>query len=182
MDQATQIELMLADAFANGAHRAMRQLRKYTNEPYIVHPREVMAIVSTVASCSHEMRMAALLHDVIEDTGVTRQDLERIFGIEVAALVGDVTNVAKPEDGDRAARHAINKAHLQRALPRAKTIKLADIISNIKNIVERDPAFARRYLAEKLDVLEVLKEGDAKLYATAETLVKQGIEQLKGIK
>ena len=66
-----------ARVFATAAHAAVGQLRKYTFEPYIVHPAEVFAIVSTVDGATEEMMAAAWLHDTVEDTGVT---------IEVSAI------------------------------------------------------------------------------------------------
>ena len=59
-----------ADTFADLSHSG--QVRKYTGEPYIVHPREVATLVSTVAH-TPEMLAAALLHDVVEDTPATTQ-------------------------------------------------------------------------------------------------------------
>lgn len=56
---------------------------------------------------------------------------------------------------------------LGKASPAAKTIKLADLIDNTRSIVERDPKFAQIYLAEKALLLEVLREGDATLWAMA---------------
>jgi (p)ppGpp synthase/HD superfamily hydrolase len=89
------------------------------------------------------------------------------FSNEVCALVEMLTNVSKPEDGNRATRRSIDKEHTACASPDGKTIKLADIIHNTKSIKEHDSNFARIYLKEKLSLLEVLKEGDATLYAIA---------------
>ena len=59
-----------ARLFATAAHAAVGQLRKYTHEPYIVHPAEVASIVKTVAH-TEAMIAAAWLHDTVEDTGVS---------------------------------------------------------------------------------------------------------------
>jgi hypothetical protein len=78
-----------------------------------------------------------------------------------------LTDVSRPEDGNRAARKAIDLAHTAKASPAAKTIKLADLIDNTRSIVERDPDFAKVYLQEKARLLEVLQEGDPTLMAMA---------------
>lgn len=162
------IELMdRARSFAEHFHAG--QVRKYTGEPYIYHPIAVAQIVATVTH-TDEMLAAALLHDVVEDTDATLDDVEREFGAEVAALVEMVTDVSRPEDGNRAARKAIDRDHIAQASPEGKTIKLADLIHNTQSIVAHDPEFARVYLAEKRALLEVLGEGDPLLFARASEL------------
>ncbi len=89
-----------ARIFATAAHTAVAQLRKYTHEPYIVHPAEVAKIVSTVPH-TPQMLAAAWLHDVVEDTGVTLETIRAEFGDEVATLVGWLTDVSRPEQGNR---------------------------------------------------------------------------------
>ena len=77
-------QLDKAIQFATKAHEG--QTRKYTGEPYIVHPLSVMEIVKTVDH-TEEMLMAAVLHDTVEDTDVTLQDIDREFGPVVACLL-----------------------------------------------------------------------------------------------
>jgi (p)ppGpp synthase/HD superfamily hydrolase len=166
------VELVLkARTFATAAHAAVAQLRKYTNEPYIVHPQEVYQIVCTVASATPEMMAAAWLHDVVEDTGVTIEVIKQEFGAEVAELVGWLTDVSRPEQGNRATRKAIDRAHTAMAPAEAQTIKLADLISNTKSIMEHDATFAKTYLAEKKLLLEVMTKGDPVLYERAKSMV-----------
>jgi (p)ppGpp synthase/HD superfamily hydrolase len=155
-----------ARIFAMAAHSAVAQMRKYTFEPYIVHPAEVAGIVATVDH-TPEMLAAAWLHDVVEDTGVTNEVIRAEFGDKVAELVGWLTDVSRPEQGNRAVRKAIDRAHTAAAPAEAQTIKLADLISNTKSIVEHDPKFAKTYLEEKKLLLEVMTRGDAKLLAIA---------------
>lgn len=150
--------------FATAAHAAVGQLRKYTNEPYVVHPIEVAGIVSKVPGATDEMIAAAYLHDVVEDTGVTIELIRKEFGDEVATLVGWLTDVSRPEHGNRAQRKAIDRAHTAGAPAAAATIKLADLLSNTRSIVEHDEKFAKTYLAEKRLLLEVLKHGDPELW------------------
>ena len=155
-------------AFATIAHEG--QVRKYSGEPYIVHPIEVMKIVMTV---DHDdaMLSAALLHDVVEDTDVTIEEIDKAFGPDIASLVSDLTDVSRPEDGNRKARKALDRAHSATASARAQTIKLADLISNSTDITKNDPSFAKVYLAEKRLLLEVLVLGDESLHKTASTFV-----------
>lgn len=151
-----------ARVFATAAHAAVAQLRKYTNEPYIVHPAEVARIVSTVPH-TPEMLAASWLHDTVEDTGITIEIIRAEFGTEVAELVGWLTKVSRKEQGNRATRAAIDRAHLAMAPADAQTVKLADILANTSNIAECDPKFAKTYLAEKRQVIDVMTKGDAVL-------------------
>tara|TARA_Y100001973_G_C5167420_1_gene316968 strand:- start:131 stop:625 length:495 start_codon:yes stop_codon:yes gene_type:complete len=160
--------VLKARAFATAAHTG--QVRKYTKEPYIVHPIEVMQIVMTVKH-DEAMLAAALLHDVVEDTDYTIEDILREFGPDVASLVDDLTDVSRPEDGNRAHRKSLDRAHSAKASPRAQTVKLADLISNARDIVKHDQKFAKVFLDEKRQLLEVMTLGDSSLYAIAKSLV-----------
>ncbi len=155
-----------ARVFATAAHSAVAQLRKYTNEPYIVHPTEVVSILKTVPH-TEAMVAAAWLHDVVEDTGVTIETIRAEFGSEVSDLVGWLTDVSRPDHGNRAARKAVDRAHTAAAPAEAQTIKLCDLISNTRSIVQHDPKFAETYLAEKRLLLEVMTRADAGLMARA---------------
>lgn len=155
-----------ARIFATAAHGAVAQLRKYTNEPYIVHPAEVVSIVRSVPH-TEEQLAAAWLHDVVEDTGVTIEIIRAEFGEKVADLVGWLTDVSRPEQGNRATRKAIDRAHTAMAPAEAQTVKLADLISNTRSIVEHDVNFARVYMAEKRLLLDVLTKGDPVLFGIA---------------
>jgi (p)ppGpp synthase/HD superfamily hydrolase len=152
--------------FATRAHASIGQRRKYTGEPYIVHPIAVAEIVKSVPH-TPEMVAAAYLHDVVEDTPVTIEEIEAEFGLEVAALVGWLTDVSKPGDGNRRTRKAIDLEHSAKAPPEAKTIKLADLIDNTRTIKPHDPGFWKVYRREKQALLQVLKEGDRTLWQRA---------------
>lgn len=154
-------------AFATTAHEG--QKRKYTGAPYITHPKAVANLILD-QRMADEVVAAALLHDVIEDCGVTADTLRAEFGEAVARLVREVTDISKPEDGNRAARKAIDREHYGRASPDGKSIKLADLIDNTQSIVTRDPGFAKVYLAEKRLLLPLLKEGNEWLFRKARDL------------
>lgn len=167
-----------ARLFATGAHAAVGQARKYTGEPYINHPA---AVANLVRSVPHDdaMLAAAWLHDVVEDTRVSLSVIEDEFGADVAHLVFDLTDVSNPSYGNRAARKAIDRAHTQNASPRAKTIKLADLIDNTRTIAAYDPDFAAVYMQEKALLLQVLREGDPTLWGAANKSVQQYMERKK---
>jgi (p)ppGpp synthase/HD superfamily hydrolase len=152
-------------AFATEAHGRVGQVRKYTGEPYINHPIEVMGIVRTAAHYTDVMLAAALLHDTIEDTTVTRYDLEREFGSDLADMVMELTDQCT--EGNRAKRKAAEAMRLSTISAEAQTVKLADLISNSASIIEHDPGFAQVYLREKNQILELMTAGDPGLYTRA---------------
>lgn len=158
-----------ARVFATAAHAAVKQVRKYTFEPYINHPAAVVKLVKSV-SHNDQMLAAAWLHDVIEDTGVDERTIINEFGRTIAELVWWLTDKSKKGDGNRAVRKAIDRDHLAQAPPDAQTIKLADLIDNTKTIVARDLKLAKVYLREKAALLHILKNGDP-------TLMKIAMEQ-----
>lgn len=160
-----------AREFATKAHGAINQKRHYTNEPYIQHPEAVAQLVGSVPH-TPAMKAAAWLHDVVEDTGVTLLEIRSHFGMEVELLVDFLTDQSKPSDGNRAKRKAIDREHIARAPREAKTIKLADLIDNARNIQTFDPDFAKVYMQEKRLLLEVLKDGDESLWQIANGIVQ----------
>ena len=155
-----------ARVFATAAHAAVGQTRKYTGEPYVVHPIEVSELVASVNG-TEAMVAAALLHDVLEDTEVTVDLLEEQFGSKVADLVLWLTDISRPEDGNRSARKALDRQHSAVAPAAAQTIKVADLISNTRSIIAHDPGFAKVYLEEKRLLLDVLTRADSTLLAMA---------------
>lgn len=160
----------LAKLFAAKVHGDAGHKRKYSGEDYIVHPVAVAELVRSVPH-SKAMVAAAYLHDVVEDSDVSLEAIKLLFGAEVADLVGMVTKVSKPSDGNRAARKAIDKAHYGKASPAGKTLKLADIISNSSNVADVAPEFAAVYIPEIRDLLGVLGDGDPVLYKRAMDIV-----------
>lgn len=159
--------ILLAREFAAYAHRD--QKRKYTGEPYFNHCEEVARLVSTVANDS-DMIAAAYLHDVVEDTDISIYVISQVFSSKISDLVWWLTDKSRPEDGNRAARKKIDREWLGRAPNDAKTIKCADLISNTRSIVERDPQFAKTYLAEKRLLMPCLIGADATLWQKANEL------------
>ena len=166
-----------AKILATRAHEG--QVRKYTGQPYIAHPEEVADIVRSVPH-DEFMLAAAWLHDTVEDCGVTLDTIESALGGDVRDLVGWLTDVSTKADGNRKARKALDCAHIAQAPARAQTVKLADLISNMESIVTYDPDFARVYLREKAELLEVLTRGDESLRIRAKSLCDDGLLRLVG--
>jgi len=158
-----------AESFAARAHAG--QKRKYTDEPYIVHPRAVADLLLE-AGLDEEVAAAGLMHDVVEDCDVSLEDIRAEFGDRVARLVDEVTDVSRPEHGKRAIRKALDREHLAKASPDGKSIKLADIIDNLKTVVPYDPSFAPVYIREMRQLLPHLAEGSAALFAQATEALK----------
>lgn len=156
-------DLHSALEFATLAHGP--QVRKYTLEPYINHPIRVDGILRNYGSERPPMfvRFACLLHDVLEDTNVTEEELRRKFAGNVCDLVVELTDTSKPEDGNRKVRKEIDRNRLATVSPWAQTIKCADMIDNTVSIRAFDPEFYNVYAKEKLLLLDVLTEADPAL-------------------
>ncbi|MCX8958387.1 HD domain-containing protein [Erwinia psidii] len=166
-----------ARRYATKAHAEAGQRRRYTDEPYIVHPEAVVELVRSVPH-SEAMLAAAWLHDTVEDTPGTLGDIRAHFGDEVANLVGMLTDNHLPEIKNRAARKVEHFRHTALASAEAQTIKLADIIDNTRSIIQFDAEFARVYLVEKRVQVSLLTDGDAGLWQQASTIIEKGITQL----
>lgn len=163
--------------FATEAHQRIDHRRKYSKQPYSVHLEKVAKIVASVSD-DEQMIAAAWLHDAVEDTPATLDDIEREFGPAVTLLVRELTDISKPGDGNRAVRKAIDREHLARASGRAQTIKLADLIDNCKDITRHDERFARVYLNEMEALLAVLTEADGGLMRRARNALAKGVTRI----
>lgn len=158
-----------AYTYAKYAHGDQR--RKYTGEPYINHPVAVAKIVMTTnPDC--EMIAAAILHDVIEDTSRTYEDIRDAgFMVGIANLVRELSDVSRPEDGNRATRKAMDRDHLAGISNRGKTIKLADCIHNSISITKYDPNFAKVYMREMQALIPLLSGGDEVLFERTNRMI-----------
>lgn len=144
--------------FAINAHQG--QKRKYTGEDYIVHPISVSSSVREVYPYSYELQFAALLHDVLEDTKVTHEQMRtflfKTLTIEEAKtvfkLVVELTDVFTKEaflEFNRKKRKELEAERLSFASLDARFIKTLDMKDNLKSIMVHDPKFAKVFLAEK---------------------------------
>ena len=143
-----------AKVFAAEAHKG--QLRKYTGEAYFYHVNNV-ALAVFAAKGSETMVAAAYLHDVVEDTKYTIEDIGELFGLEVAELVYDLTDHFTSKNypnWNRAKRKYHEAKRLGKVSKDAKLIKWCDLADNTSTIVKYDPGFAKIYLKEKAYTLE----------------------------
>ncbi len=140
------------------------QWRKYTNEPYYNHLRNVAKLVKKHGGDNNQV-YAALLHDILEDTPMTESELKKILidkglplcdAIDVVGMVVDLTDVYTSDEyphQTRKLRKIRENGRFSKVSERSKFIKCADLIDNTKSIVEHDPKFAKTYLKEKLSLL-----------------------------
>lgn len=136
-EQGNETSFILnAARFAAGKHKS--QKRKDGQTPYINHPLEVADILARVARVSDpEILAAALLHDTIEDTGTTAEELRTVFGERVVSLVQECTDDKSLPKADR---KRLQVEHAPHKSDDAKLIKIADKISNMRDVVELPPA------------------------------------------
>jgi len=164
-----------AQSFAKSAHNSINHRRKYTDEPYWVHPERVANIVASVTD-EQAVIAAAWLHDVIEDVaplnqGFNEEAIFELFGHRVLQLVLEVTDVSTLEDGNRAQRKALDRKHLAKASNGGKLIKLADLIDNVIDLTQYDRGFAKIFKKEALLDLPFLKSGDDVLFVRLQNLL-----------
>ena len=157
--------------FATQAHQG--QFRKYTGEPYITHPLAVMEIVKGVPGHTEEMLVAAVLHDVVEDTDVSLMEIQEEFGDVVSDLVLHLTDISTPEDGNRLKRKRKDAEWYAQGSAQAQTIKVADFIDNTRDIAQNDPRFWEIYKMEKLYALDLLQEADTDLWHQAHIQINE---------
>ena len=141
-----------ADAVARAVEFAVRyhgDQTRPTGAPYAEHLLEALEVLVRGAGVTDpEILQAAVLHDVVEDTPCTVDDVRRAFGDRVAELVGWVT---KPESGEGADRKAVKEAYLSRlqdAPDDAVLVKLADRVSNVQTLRNLRLPKQRQYYAE----------------------------------
>lgn len=145
-------------AFKFAQHAHGKQRRKYTHEPYWTHCLNVARILAHIGQ-PETIVIAALLHDVLEDCGVTREYLDHHFTPWVGELVQWCSEPVFNKPGaKRVWRKQAFREQLKRAPVEAINIKLADLIDNVPSIVENDVKFAKVYVREqRLLFDEVLK-------------------------
>ena len=165
--------LLRSRLIAETAHMAICHKRKYTEDDYIVHPEEVYNILLKAGVKDQIILSTAWLHDTVEDTGVTLEFIRKEVGLRIAKTVEMVTDISKPEDGNRAIRKNIDRDHYKTADFRGKTVKLADCLSNGIDIKKNDKNFAVTYFKEIELLLPYLKGGNKKLYLMMEEMIKQ---------
>ena len=172
--------------FADKAHGD--QKRKYTPERYIVHPIRVMEWCQRYTT-SIPILAAALLHDVLEDTPVSKKELQDFLlsvlnekeAQQTTQLVVELTDVYIKTNyprWNRKKRKAKEAARIEQTSADAQTVKYADIIDNCREIVTHDPEFAVVFLRECKLLLQKMPKGDAALYKEATNMVEDSLQQI----
>ena len=135
---AAPVQRILAAAkFASEKHAAQKR-KGAAAEPYVNHLIEVAQLI---AGCSEQLDanlvMAGLLHDTIEDTATTEEELQQVFGGDIASLVLEVTD---DKSLPKEARKELQVKEAPRKSVRAQVIKIADKISNLRSLLTSPPA------------------------------------------
>lgn len=172
--------------FAGQAHG--EQQRKFVAELYINHPVRVMELCSTVTQ-SLPVLSAALLHDVLEDTPVRKEELLNFLStvmelstakrtLDLVVELTDLYTKANYPDLNRKKRKAREKERLSKTSADAQTIKYADIIDNSRDI-GGEPDFAPVFLRESAQLLAAMEKGHEGLRQQAIAAVEQSLQQLQ---
>jgi len=163
--------IQLAELIATTAHYAIGQKRKYTGRPYIVHPAEVVKILKDFGIKDEVVLSAAWLHDVVEDTEITIEFIRWNVCVSVADVVEMVSDISRPDDGNRAVRKQMDREHYLTADWRGRSVKLADCLSNGRDIEKNDRNFSVVYFKEIKLLLPYLKGGDELLYQAVDKMI-----------
>ncbi|HYC47205.1 MAG TPA: HD domain-containing protein [Burkholderiales bacterium] len=130
-------QILRALHFSAAKHRDQRR-KDAEASPYINHPIEVAELLARVGGVTDLVTLqGAILHDTIEDTATTPEELERLFGPEVRKVVEEVTDDKTLLKEERKRLQIEHAAHIS---ARAKLVKLADKIANVKAVTETPPA------------------------------------------
>ncbi len=151
LDEKEVAKIQRAYTYSEKCHSG--QMRQ-SGDPYITHPLAVANILADM-HMDHESLMAALLHDVIEDTGVTKGQISRRFGRTVADLVDGVSKLTEIEFETKAEQQAESFQKMTLAMSRdirVVLVKLADRLHNMRTLGGLSPEKRRRVARETLDI------------------------------
>ncbi|MEO6958216.1 MAG: HD domain-containing protein, partial [Antricoccus sp.] len=149
-------DLVLLQRAYDTAERCHAEQRRLSGDPYITHPLAVAGILADLGMDTTTI-VAGLLHDTVEDTGYTLDQVHADFGAQVAYLVDGVTKLDKVTYGQAAQAETIRKMLLAMAQdPRVLVIKLCDRLHNMRTLRHLPPAKQEKKARETLDVLAPL--------------------------
>ena len=155
--------------FATKAHFGQRW--HGTNLPYVAHCVDVAMIVRNSAKHHDNVLVAAVLHDTLEKTRTTPQEIAMLFGKDVLRIVLTLTNLDGNKDTPRS---DLARKRLADAPADVQTIKLADLISTTPRILEGERKAAQVYLQDKAALLRILGRGNSTLLNQASELLQVG--------
>ncbi|MCA9174377.1 MAG: bifunctional (p)ppGpp synthetase/guanosine-3',5'-bis(diphosphate) 3'-pyrophosphohydrolase [Planctomycetales bacterium] len=148
--------LVRAAAFAAERHRSQRR-KDDAATPYINHPLQVAELLVSANICDAALLAAAMLHDTVEDTATSFAEIESAFGAEVCGLVAEVTD---DKSLPKQRRKELQIEHAPHKSPRAKQLKIADKICNIRDLSDISPVgWDRERKAEYLRWAEAVVAG-----------------------
>lgn len=179
--------------YAEQAHEGQR---RRSGEPYVTHPLAVAAILADM-HMDHQSLMAAMLHDVIEDTAINKKTLGDQFGGTVAELVDGVSKLSRIEFQSRAEQQAENFQKMALAMARdirVILVKLADRLHNMRTLGVLQPAKRRRIARETLEIyapiaqrlgmhnirLEFEDRGFSAMYPMRADRIRAAVKKMRG--
>lgn len=174
-----QKAILNAYALSKEAHKD--QVRKYTGEPYIIHPVDVAVTLRNYLGnkATASMISATLMHDVVEDTEVSFNTIAKQFDKETVHIVSGLTSASKwLVNFNRSKRKSIDKAFFKFTGWEIQSIKCADIIDNLRTILIYDKGFAVTYLKEKKDLVEVLHLADQDILNALYKVIEDGCDAI----
>ncbi|TVZ37175.1 GTP pyrophosphokinase [Alteromonadaceae bacterium 2753L.S.0a.02] len=179
--------------YAEQAHTG--QFRR-SGEPYITHPLAVANILASI-HMDHQSLMAAMLHDVIEDTGISKAAISHQFGDQVAEIVDGVSKLAKIDFETQAEKQAKNFQKMAMAMARdlrVIVVKLSDRLHNMRTLGALPPEKKRRIAKETLEIyapiahrlgmndwrIEFEDRGFAAMHPLRATRLHASLQQVRG--